>query len=302
MTKKNINSFLAFLAVAKERSFTKAAAQIGISQSSLSHTIRQLETRLGIRLLSRTTRSVALTEAGERLFLRIAPKFEEIEAEIEAIGEFRDRPSGNIRISATDYAIEMVLWPKLKTFLAEYPDIKLELIIDYGLADIVADHFDAGVRLGEQVAKDMISVKIGPDVRFAVVGAPAYFARHPMPTAPQDLVDHACITLRLPTHGGLYAWEFEKDGEELRVRVGGQLVFNSVFQVLKGCVDGFGLGHMPEDIVAPYLADGSLVRVLEDWCPVWDGHHLYYPSRRQSSPAFALLVDALRHRATNARP
>lgn len=242
VTKKNINGFLGFLAVAKERSFTKAAAQIGISQSALSHTIRQLEARLGIRLLARTTRSVALTEAGERLFHRLAPRFEEIEAEIEAIGEFRDRPSGNIRITATDYAIDTILWPKLKGFLVEYPDIKLELIIDYGLSDIVADRFDAGVRLGEQVAKDMISVKISPDVRFAVVGAPAYFARHPKPDTPQDLVDHACITLRLPTHGGLYAWEFEKDGEELRVRVGGQLVFNSIFQVLKGCIEGFGLG------------------------------------------------------------
>lgn len=297
MTKKNINAFLAFLAVAKEGSFTKAAAQIGISQSALSHTIRQLETRLDIRLLARTTRSVALTEAGERLFRRIAPRFEEIEAEIEAIGEFRDRPSGNIRISATDYAIETILWPKLQGLVSKYPEIRLELNIDYGLSDIVADRFDAGVRLGEQVAKDMISVKIGPDVRFAVVGAPGYFAQRPKPQSPQDLVDHSCITLRLPTHGGLYAWEFGKDGHEVRVRVGGQLVFNSVFQVLKGCLAGFGLGHMPEEIVAPHLADGTLVRVLEDWCPLWDGHHLYYPSRRQSSPAFALLVDALRHRA-----
>jgi DNA-binding transcriptional LysR family regulator len=297
MPRENINDFLAFLAVAKERSFTKAAAKLGVSQSALSHTIRELETRLGIRLLTRTTRSVSPTEAGERLLRTIGPRFEEIEAEIQALNELRERPAGTIRITATDYAIETVLWPKLKSFLPKYLDIKVELVIDYGLADIVAERHDAGVRLGEQVAKDMISVRIGPDVRFAVVGSKSYFAKHAPPKTPQDLVHHSCINLRLPTHGGLYPWEFERNGREVRVRVEGQLVFNSIFQVLNGAVAGLGLGHMPEDIAEPYIAKGKLIRVLEDWCPSWEGYHLYYPSRRQSSPAFALLVDALRYRS-----
>ncbi|MDX3924734.1 MAG: LysR family transcriptional regulator [Shinella sp.] len=296
MSRININDFFAFLAVARERSFTKAAAKVGVSQSALSHTIRHLETRLGIRLLTRTTRSVSPTEAGERLLRTLGPRFEEIEAEIEALSELKEKPSGTIRITATDYAIETVLWPKLAPFLLDYPDIKVEFIIDYGLTDIVAERFDAGVRLGEQVARDMISVRIGPDVRFAVVGAPSYFERNPAPQTPQDLVQHSCVTLRLPTHGGIYAWEFGRDEQELRVRVEGQVVFNSIFQVLKGCVDGLGIGHMPEEIAEPYIANGRLVRVLEDWCPAWDGHHIYYPSRRQSSPAFSLLVDALRYR------
>ncbi|WP_029003214.1 LysR family transcriptional regulator [Azorhizobium doebereinerae] len=298
MARQNINDLIAFLAVARERSFTRAAAKVGVSQSALSHTIRQLETRLGIRLLTRTTRSVSPTEAGERLLQTLGPRFEEIEAEIEALSELREKPSGTIRITATDYAIDTVLWPKLKTFLLDYPDIKVELTIDYGLADIVAERFDAGVRLGEQVAKDMISVRIGPDVRFAVVAAPSYLDRHARPETPQDLVHHSCVTLRLPTYGGLYVWEFEQDGKEMRVRVEGQVIFNSIFQVLKACVDGLGFGHMPEDIAAPYIASGALVRVLGDWCPSWDGHHIYYPSRRQSSPAFALLVEALRYRGT----
>lgn len=294
--RENINDFLAFLAVARERSFTRAAARAGVSQSALSHKIRQLEARLGVRLLTRTTRSVAPTEAGERLLQTLGPRFDEIEAEIEAITELRDKPAGTIRITATDYAIDTILWPRLKTFLLNYPDIKVELIIDYGLIDIVAERFDAGVRLGQQVAKDMISVRVGPDVRFAVVGAPSYFEHHPAPQTPRELVHHSCIALRLPTHGGIYAWEFEEEGRELRVRVDGQVTFNSIFEVLKASVDGFGLAHMPDDIAAPYLASGQLVRVLEDWCPPWEGHHIYYPSRRQSSPAFALLIDAVRYR------
>lgn len=296
MARENINDFLAFLAVAREQSFTRAAAKVGVSQSALSHTIRQLEERLGIRLLTRTTRSVSPTEAGERLLQTLGPRFEEIEAAIEALSELKEKPSGTIRITTTDYAIDTVIWPKLKPLLLDYPDIKVELIIDYGLTDIVAERYDAGVRLGEQVAKDMISVRIGPDVRFAVVASPSYFERHPAPKTPQDLVHHSCVTLRLPTYGGIYAWEFEKDGRELRVRVEGQAIFNSIFQVLKACVDGIGVGHMPEDIAEPYIADGRLVRVLEDWCPYWDGYQIFYPSRRQSSPAFSLLVDALRHR------
>ena len=296
MPRENVNDLLAFLAVAREQSFTKAAAKLGVSQSALSHTVRQLEERLGIRLLTRTTRSVSPTDAGERLLRNIGPRFDEIEAELEALNEFREKPAGTIRITATDYAIDGLLWPKLQMFLPEYPDIKVELINDYGLSDIVAERYDAGVRLGEQVAKDMISVRIGPDIRFAVVGAPSYFAKHPPPETPQDLIGHTCITLRLPTHGGIYAWEFEKDGHELRVRVDGQLVFNSIFHILNAAVAGFGLAHMPEDLAQPHLAQGRLQRVLEDWCPFWSGYHLYYPSRRQSSPAFALLVDTLRYR------
>ncbi|HEV8392487.1 MAG TPA: LysR family transcriptional regulator [Dongiaceae bacterium] len=297
MPRANVNDLVAFLAVARERSFTRAAAKLGVSQSALSHTIRQLEARLGLRLLTRTTRSVAPTEAGERLLQNVGPRFDEIEVELDALSELREKPAGTIRISATDYAIDHVLWPKLVKFLPKYPDIKVEMVIDYGLTDIVAQRFDAGVRLGEQVAKDMIAVRIAPDVRFAAVGAKSYLAKHPAPRKPQDLVDHACINLRLATYGGLYAWEFEKDGREVKVRVEGQLVFNGSRQILNAAVAGFGLAYVPEDLAQPYLANGRLKRVLEDWCPVWPGHHLYYPSRRQASPAFALLVDALRHRA-----
>lgn len=296
MLRTNVNDLLAFLAVAREQSFTKAAAKLGVSQSALSHTIRQLEDRLGVRLLTRTTRSVSPTAAGERLLQNVGPRFEEIQAELEGLSDFREKPAGSIRITATDYAISRILWPKLSAFLSDYPEIKIELVNDYGLSDIVAERYDAGVRLGEQVAKDMISVRIGPDVRFAVVGAPSYFERHSPPAVPQDLIDHQCITLRLPTHGGRYAWEFEKDGRELRVRVDGQLVFNSILPILDAAVDGFGLAHMPEDLAQPYIDQGRLHRVLEDWCPSWPGHHLYYPSRRQSSPAFALMVEVLRYR------
>ncbi|MDQ0470038.1 LysR family transcriptional regulator [Labrys wisconsinensis] len=296
MPRVNTNDLAAFLVVAKEQSFTRAAAKLGVSQSALSHTIRQLETRLGLRLLTRTTRSVSPTEAGQRLLQNVGPRFEEIEAELAALSELREKPAGTIRITATDYAINSILWPRLEKLLPHYPDIKLELIIDYGLSDIVAERYDAGVRLGEQVAKDMISVRIGPDIRFVVVGAPSYFARHAPPGNPQDLTGHACINLRLPTHGGLYVWELEKDGQELKARVEGQLVFNSIFQVLDAAIAGFGLAHLPEDLAQPHLAEGRLQRVLDDWCPLWSGHHLYYTSRSQFSPAFALLVDALRYR------
>src|SRR5271167_750509 len=296
MPRGNLNDLLAFLAVGKERSFTKAAAKLGVSQSALSHTIRGLEERLGLRLLTRTTRSVSPTEAGERLLHTIGPRFEEIEGELEALSELREKPAGTIRITATDYAAETILWPKLTKFLRQYPDIKVEIIIDYGLTDIVAERFDAGVRIGEQVAKDMIAVRIGPDLRMAVVGAPSYFRRRPDPKKPQDLVGHNCINLRLSTHGGLYAWEFEKGNRELKVRVEGQLVFNGTFQMLNAALAGFGLAYVPEDLAQPHLAKGRLKRVLEDWCPPYSGYHLYHPSRRQSSAAFTLLVDALRHR------
>jgi DNA-binding transcriptional LysR family regulator len=296
MDRKILEDLLAFCAVARERSFTRAAARLGVSQSALSHTVRGLEERLGLRLLARTTRSVAPTQAGERLLQSVAPRLEEIEAELESLRELREKPAGTIRISAIDYVADTILWPKLAKVLRDYPDIRVEITIDYALTDIVAQRFDAGVRSGEQVAKDMIAVRIGPDMRMAVVGAPAYFAARPAPTAPQALIGHNCINLRLPTHGGLYAWEFEKDGQELNVRVEGQLVFNGTNQMLNAALDGFGLAYVPEDLARPHIAAGRLERVLEEWCPPYSGYHLYYPSRRQSSAAFAVVVDALRYR------
>src|SRR5216683_1089415 len=296
MPRRSVNDLLAFLAIAKERSFTKAAAKLGVSQSALSHTIRGLEEGLGLRLLTRTTRSVSPTEAGERLLRTVGPRFEEIEAELEAVSELREKPAGTIRITAIDYAADTILWPKLTKFLREYPDIKVEIIVDYGLTDIVAQRYDAGVRAGEQVAQDMIAVRIGPDMRMAVVGAPSYFRNRSEPKRPQELIGHNCINLRLPTHGGLYAWEFVKGGRELRVRVEGQLVFNGTFQMLNAALAGFGLAYVPEDVAQPHIAKGRLKRVLEDWCPAYSGYHLYYPSRRQPTPAFALLVEALRYR------
>jgi DNA-binding transcriptional LysR family regulator len=296
MPRQNVNDLLAFLAVAKEGSFTRAAAKFGVSQSALSHTIRGLEERLGLRLLTRTTRSVAPTEAGERLLRSVGPRFDEIEAELAALSELREKPAGTIRITTGEHAAGSILWPALAKLLPQYPDVEVEIIIDYGLTDIVAQRYDAGVRLGEHVAKDMIAVRIGPDMRMAVVGAPSYFARRPRPRKPQDLIAQDCINLRLPTYGGLYAWEFEKRGRELRVRVEGQLVFNNLALRLNAALAGLGLAYLPEDEVQTHLADGGLIRVLEDWCPPFSGYHLYYPSRRQPTPAFALLVDALRYR------
>ncbi|MBV9704545.1 MAG: LysR family transcriptional regulator [Methylobacteriaceae bacterium] len=295
MQRGNLDDLLAFVAVGRERSFTKAAAKLGVSQSALSHTMRELEARLGVRLLTRTTRSVSPTEAGERLLRNLGPRFEEIDAELAAIRELREKPAGTIRITATEHAAAMIL-SKLARFLRLYPDIKLEIISDYALTDIVAQRFDAGVRSGEQVAKDMIAVRIGPDMRMAVVGAPSYFKMRSEPKKPQDLVGHNCINLRLPTRGGLYTWEFEKDGHEVRARVEGQLVFNGALQMLNAALAGFGLAYVPEGLAEPDLAKGRLKRVLAEWCPPFSGYHLYYPSRRQSSAAFALLVDALRHR------
>jgi DNA-binding transcriptional LysR family regulator len=297
MQRGNLDDLHAFLAVAREKSFTRAAAKLGVSQSALSHTMRALEARLGVRLLTRTTRSVSPTEAGERLLQTIGPRLEEIDAELGALSEFREKPRGTIRLTAVDYVVDTILWPKLATFLRRYPDIKVEIVVDYGLTDIVAQRYDAGVRSGEQIAKDMIAVRIGPDVRMAVVGAPSYFRKHPEPKRPQELIGHDCINLRLPTHGGLYAWEFEKDGRELKVRVDGQLVFNGSSQMLSAALAGFGLAYLPEGLVQPHLAKGRLKRVLADWCPPFAGYHLYYPSRRQPSAAFALLVEALRERS-----
>jgi DNA-binding transcriptional LysR family regulator len=296
MQRTNLNDLVAFLTVARERSFTKAAAKLGISQSSLSHLIRDLEARLGIRLLTRTTRSVSPTEAGERLLNTVGPRLDEVETELVGLSDLRDVPSGTIRITSTDYGIDTILWPKLVPLLRKYPEVEVEIITDYGLTDIVTERYDAGVRPGEQVAKDMIAVRIGPDIRMAVVGAPSYFKKRPEPKKPQDLVQHQCINLRLPTHGGLYAWEFEKGDRELRVRVEGQLIFNGTAQMLNAAVAGFGLAYVPEDLAQPLLAKQRLQRVLEDWCQPYAGYHLYYPSRRQPSAAFTLLVDALRHR------
>jgi DNA-binding transcriptional LysR family regulator len=297
MMREDASDLLAFLAVARERSFTRAAAKLGMTQSALSQIIRNLEERLGVRLLNRTTRSVAPTQAGERLFSSVGPKFTEMDAELAALGELREKPAGTIRITSTEYAAEAILMPALAKLLPKYPDIKVEVVFDYGLTNIVAQQYDAGIRPGEMVAKEMIAIRVGPDLRMAVVGSPSYFEDHKKPRSPQDLTNHNCINLRLPTHGGsLYAWEFERNGRDLNVRVEGQLVFNGAEALLKASLNGLGLAYLTEGHVQPYLASGRLVRVLSDWCPPFSGYHLYYPSRRQPSPAFSVLVDALRYR------
>ncbi|MCL8084344.1 LysR family transcriptional regulator [Enterobacter hormaechei] len=295
MLKDNFNDLHSFMVVARERSFTRAAAQLGVSQSALSHAMRNLETRLEVRLLTRTTRSVAPTEAGEQLFMRLSPHLLEIEQELTALRDTRDRPAGNIRLTAGEHAMSAVLWPVLKPFMAQYPDINVEVTVDNGLTDIVDGRFDAGVRLGEQVAKDMIAVRIAPDMRMAVVGSAEYLQRFGVPETPEQLDQHRCINMRLPTRGGLYAWEFERDGRELRVRVDGQLILNSLPQRIDAAENGLGLVYVPEDAVQDALAESRLVRVLEAWCPAFTGYHLYYPSRRQHTTAFALLIAALRH-------
>ncbi len=296
MSSENFNNLAAFALVARERSFTKAAAKLGVSQSALSQTIKGLEARLGLRLLTRNTRSVSPTEAGERLLRSVAPRLEEIEHEIAALSALRDKPSGTLRITAGEHPAVTVLQSALAKFLPSYPDIHVEIIVDYGLTDIVAEGYDAGVRLGEQVAKDMIAVRIGPEMRMAVVGSPIYFEKHPRPETPQDLTQHNCINIRLPTYGGLLAWEFEKEGRELKVRVEGQLVLNNIALRLTSALEGLGIAYMPEDQALPDIEAGRLVRVLDDWCPPFPGYHLYYPSRRHASPAFAVMVDALRYR------
>ncbi len=298
MKRDDIGDIQAFLAVARAGSFTRAAAIMGVSQSALSHTLRALEDRLGVRLLTRTTRSVAPTEAGERLIRTVGPRLDEIATELAALSDLRDKPAGTIRITAGEHAAESVLWPALARLLPDYPDIHAEVVIDYGLTDIVAERFDAGIRLGEQVAQDMIAVRIGPDMRMRVAGTAGYFATHGRPRTPQDLTQHNCINLRLPTLGGIYAWEFEKAGREVRVRVEGQLTFNSTPLIQKAALSGAGLAYLPEDRLRPFLDDGRLETVLDDWCPPFSGYHLYYPSRRQLSPAFALLVEELRYRGS----
>lgn len=285
-----------FVQVAKERSFTRAAAKLGVSQSALSQTVRSLEERLGLRLLARTTRSVSPTEAGQRLLRTLAPRFEEIEAELTALTALKERPSGTIRINAGEHAAVSILEPAMMGFLTQYPDIRVEIIVDYGLTDIVADGFDAGVRLGEQVAKDMVAVRIGPNMRMAVVGSPGYFANRERPRTPHELTAHNCINVRLPTYGGLFPWEFEKDGRELNVRVDGPLVYNSLGLRINSALAGLGLAYVPEDQILPLVTSGRLIRVLEDWCEPFAGYHLYYPSRRHASPAFSAMVRELRYR------
>lgn len=296
MLKENFNDLISFLEVARERSFTKAAAKLGVSQSALSHAIRGLEERLEMRLLTRTTRSVAPTEVGEKLVNSLAPRFADIENELIALSEMREHPAGNIRINAAEHAMESVLWPVLKNFLVDYPDINVEVAVDNALTDIVSGRYDAGVRLGEQVAKDMIAVRIGPDFSMAVVGSPVYFERNGIPETPQDLQRHRCINMRLPTLGGIYAWEFEKDGRELKVRVDGQLTFNSLHQRIDAAKLGLGLALVPEDSAREDLACGKLVRVMQEWCEPFPGYYLYYPSRKQHTTAFSLFLEALRYR------
>jgi DNA-binding transcriptional LysR family regulator len=293
----NFHNLVAFVAVAEERSFTRAAKKLGVSQSALSQTVRNLEARVGVRLLTRTTRNVAATEAGERLIRIAAPRFAEINAELAAVSELRDKPAGTVRITSTENAAEAVLWPALQRVLPNHPDIKVEIVIDYGLTDIVAEQVDAGVRPGETIAQDMVAVPIGPEMRMAVVGSPSYFAERPPPRTPQDLMAHSCINLRLPAHRGVYAWEFEKNGRELRVRVDGQLMFNTAALILNASLAGYGLAYLTEQQVKKHLESGDLVRVLANWCPPFPGYHLYYTSRRQHSAAFTVLVEALRYRA-----
>ncbi|HEM8733598.1 TPA: LysR family transcriptional regulator [Klebsiella aerogenes] len=295
MLKDNFNDLLSFMVVARERSFTRAAAQLGVSQSALSHAMRNLEARLDVRLLTRTTRSVAPTDAGEKLFQNLRPYLTEIERELSALRDNRDLPAGNIRLNAGEHAVSAVLWPALKPFMLRYPDINIEITVDNGLADIVDGRFDAGIRLGDQVAKDMIAVRIAPDMRMVVVGSPDYLQRHGTPQTPYQLDQHRCINIRLPTRGGLYAWEFSDNNKTFQVYVDGQLTLNGLPQRIDAAESGLGLAYVPEDVVEEALAAGRLVQVLEDWTPTFPGYHLYYPSRRQHTAAFALLVDALRH-------
>ncbi len=296
MARNNFNDLLAFRAVATERSFTRAAAQMGVSTSALSHAVRGLEERLGIRLLNRTTRTVVPTEAGDRLLESVGALFDGVETELARLSALQDRPSGTIRITTSAHAAKTILEPALIPLLLAYPDLKVELNANSGFVDIVAERFDAGVRLGETVAQDMIAVRIGPDLRMAAAASPAYLAQHPAPLTPHDLSHHNCINLRFPTYGGLYAWEFEKDGRALNVRVDGQMIVNDTTVALQAAMDGVGIAFITDDQVLPLIAEGRLVRVLEDWCPPFPGYHLYYPSRRQHTSAFAVLVEALRYR------
>jgi len=294
MARENINDILVFLAVARERSFTRAAAKLGMTQSALSHIIRGLEERLGVRLLTRTTRSVSPTDAGERLLQNVGPRLEEIEAEIAAVSDLGDKPAGTIRITAIDHVVDDVLWPRIAPLLPQYPDLHVEFSADYRMVDIAAERYDIGVRFGDQVEKDMIAVRLTPDVRMMIVAAPAYFAHRPVPGSAQDLMKHNCIALRLASSGGLYAWELRHEGRDMEVRVRGQLIFNSAYQILNAALGGHGLAFIPEVLAGPHVRAGRLLSVMEDWCPAFAGLHAYYPSRRQNSRALALVIDAIR--------
>lgn len=296
MMRESLNDLVAFVAVARAGSFTRAAAELGVSQPALSQTIRGLEARLGVRLLSRTTRSVSATEAGERLLNAVGPRFAEIEEGLAALAAQRDRPAGTLRITADAHAARTVLWPALRRFLPDHPDIAVETVVDDGLTDIVAERIDAGIRLGGTVAKDMTAVRIGPDLRMAAIGTPGYFKGRSIPRSPQDLAEHRCINLRLPTQGRLYAWEFEKAGRAIKVRVEGQITFNATAMILPAALDGFGIAYLPQDQVQTYLDSGELLHVLADWSPPFTGYHLYTPSRRPPGPALALLIEALREK------
>ncbi|BBA44949.1 MULTISPECIES: LysR family transcriptional regulator [Burkholderia] len=297
MARENLNDLLVFLAVARERSFTRAATRLGVSQSALSHTIRDLEARVGVRLLTRTTRSVATTDAGEALFQAVAPRIDEITAQLAALSDFRDKPAGVVRITATEHPIDTVIWPKLRQVLPDYPDIRVELSVDYGLSNIVEERYDIGVRYGDQVAKDMIAVRISPDVRMAMVAAPAYLDGRKPPKKPQDLLDHDCVTLRLATAKGIYAWELKKGRNDVLARVNGRITCNTQPHMVQAALDGFGIAFVTEDIVLEHVRSGRLRIVMPDWCPVFPGYHAYYPSRRPASRAFTVVIDALRHRA-----
>ncbi|QNH12517.1 LysR family transcriptional regulator [Xanthomonas sp. SI] len=294
MARRNLNDLLAFVTVAREGSFTRAGAALGVSQSALSQAIKALETRLEIRLLTRTTRSVSPTAAGQRLLQAIGNRFDEIESELDALTALRDKPAGIVRITSGDHILHTTLLPKLTPVLQRYPDVQIEFDVSYGFRDIVADRFDAGVRLGESLDKDMIAMPIGPPLRMAAAAAPAYFQQRPVPKLPGDLTQHRCINIRFPTHGGIYVWEFERRNRQVNVRVEGQVIFSTSPPIVRAALDGLGIAFLPEQEFAPYLEDGRLVRVLEDWCPPFSGYHLYYPSRRQHSPAFSLVLDALR--------
>ena len=296
MNRQDLADLSAFTVVARERSFTRAAAKLRVTPSALSHAMRGLEERLGLRLLNRTTRSVTPTAAGERLLETVSVRLDEIEQDVAALSALRDKPAGTVRITADELALAQDLWPALRRVLPDYPDIKVEIVTDYTLTDIVAGRFDAGVRLGGIIDKDMIAVPIGPDMRMVAVASPSYLREHPTPETPHDLAVHDCINLRLPTYGGVYAWEFEQDGREFRVRVDGKLTFTSVFPILRAALDGFGIAYLMENQVQPHLESGALVMVLGNWSPPFEGLHLYYPSRRQPTPAFAVIAEALRYR------
>ncbi|UYB50799.1 LysR family transcriptional regulator [Xanthomonas sp. AM6] len=294
MARRNLNDLLAFVTVAREGSFTRAGAVLGVTQSALSQAIKALETRLEIRLLTRTTRSVSPTAAGQRLLQAIGNRFDEIESELDALTALRDKPAGVVRITSGDHILHTTLLPKLTPLLHRYPDVQIEFDVSYGFRDIVADRFDAGVRLGESLDKDMIAMPIGPPLRMAAAAAPAYFQQRPVPKVPGDLTQHRCINIRFPTHGGVYVWEFERRNRQVNVRVEGQVIFSTSPPIVRAALDGLGIAFLPEQEFAPHLEDGRLLRVLEDWCPPFSGYHLYYPSRRQHSPAFSLVLDALR--------